>query len=122
MNREPLSYYSIVSSDDVWMYMHITEVASGRLKTYGVDFHYTTKLRFNGDVDDTLEDEVNDEDVDFTEEEEQAFEQAADEALANLNAMLDRPPTLDSDDGQCFTENLLPEGYRFKAVVAIYEV
>lgn len=112
------TYRTIVENEDVWLYMHIIEVATGHLKTYGLSYFPDTGFEWDGRCDDVLEDDTNGDHV-FTEEEEQAFSKAADDALANFMGELDCPPLFDGVDGQLFTEQLLYTGGRFSAWLCV---
>lgn len=115
MELDARTYRTLCENEDVWLYMHVIEVATGHLKAYGLSYMADTgTYEWDGRCDDVLEDDTNVGHV-FTEEEEQAFEQAADAALANFMGELDCTPILDGEDGQLFSENLLPTGHRFSA-------
>lgn len=109
------TYRALADNENVWMYLHVIEAETNRLKTYGLSYMADTgTYEWDGRCDDVLEDDTNVGHV-FTEEEEQAFEQAADDALANFMAILDCPSILDGEDGQLFSEQLLPTVGRFFA-------
>lgn len=115
MQLNATTYRIFADNENVCMYIHIIEVATGHLKAYGLSYMADTgTYEWDGCCDDVLEDDANGDHV-FTEEEEHAFEQAADDALANFMAILDCPTILDGEDGQLFSENLLPTGHRFSA-------
>ena len=119
MELDARTYRTLVSNEEVWLYMHIIEVATGHLKAYGLSYMADTgTYEWDGRCDDVLEDDTNG-DHTFSEEEEQAFEQAADDALANFMSKLDCPPILDGEDGQLFSEQLLPTGGRFSAWLCV---
>ena len=121
MQLNASTYRALCENEDVWLHMHIIEVATGHLKTYGLSYFPDTGFEWDGRCDDVLEDDTNGDHV-FTEEEEQAFSKAADDALANFIAELDCGPILDNlggGDGQLFTEQLLPTGGRFSAYLSI---
>lgn len=118
MELNTATYRTLCENEDVWMYLHVIEAETNRLKAYGLSYMADTgAYEWDGRCDDVLEDDTNGDHV-FTDEEEQAFEQAADDALANFMSKLDCPPILDGEDGQLFSENLLPTGHRRSAYMA----
>lgn len=115
MELNTATYRTLCENEDVWMYLHVIEAETNRLKAYGLSYMADTgAYEWDGRCDDVLEDDANGDHA-FSEEEEQAFEQAADDALDNFISELDCPPILAGEDGQLFSENLLPPGHRFSA-------
>ena len=118
MQLNASTYRALCENEDVWLYMHVIEVATGYLKTYGLSYFPDTGFKWDGRVDDVLEEETNEGDVFWDDGvDERPFTEAADDALDNFIGELDCPPILDGEDGQLFSENLLPTGGRFSAYV-----
>lgn len=115
MQLNASTYRALCENEGVWLYMHIIEVATGHLKAYGLSYMADTgTYEWDGRCDDVLEDDTNGNHA-FSEEEEQAFSNAADDAIANFMGEFDCPPILAGEDGQLFSEQLLPTGGRFSA-------
>lgn len=115
MQLNARTYRALCDNEEVWMYLHVIEAETNRLKTYGLSYMADTgTYEWDGRCDDVLEDDTNGDHI-FSDEEERAFSDAADAALANFMGELDCTPILDGEDGQLFSENLLPTGHRFSA-------
>lgn len=102
------------SHPEAWAYMHILDRKTGRLSTFGVDLD---TFKWNGQVDDVLEDDTNAPLPPPTEADLDLDDQVADIALDYLKANLD---TLTFEDfgGQAFSDELLPDCQERDAVLS----
>lgn len=117
MELDTKTYRTIVSNENVWLYMHVIDTETNHLKTYGLSYWpEDDKFEWDGRQDDVLEDYENGDHV-FTGDEELEFSRVADLALDEFISELDTPTDLHDlgVEGQFFSENLLPTDERFSA-------